>query len=91
MAKKIPKETAPVQRGVFIYLGPSIRGVIQHAQIFSGTAEEIRRRTGDAIARYPEIETLLVPASEAGAVRAALKQPGSGYATAYKLMQRRVD
>lgn len=44
-----------------VYIGPSIRGVIQSNTIFPGTKPEVEKRLTDAIERYPLIAKLISP------------------------------
>ena len=57
------KKTA-VKDGVFIYLGPSIRGVIQKGSIYRGTRESVLSSLAFAIEKYPKIERLIVADNE---------------------------
>lgn len=53
------KSTAAEAR-VWVYLGPSIRGVVTNGRIFFGTKDEIVQSFGDKIKEYPQIERLIV-------------------------------
>lgn len=70
--KKTQKAAAEAAARVWIYLGPSKRGLIQHAAIFAGTRENMLREIAAAVAAVPEIEELVVPADEVRATNAAL-------------------
>ena len=72
--KKKTQKAAAAQTAarVWIYLGPSKRGLIQHAAIFAGTRENVLREIAAAVAAVPEIEELVVPADEVRATNAAL-------------------
>ena len=45
---------------VWVYLGPSIRGVVTNGRILFGTKDEIVQSFGDKIKEYPQIERLIV-------------------------------
>lgn len=45
---------------VFVYLGPSIRGIITNGSIHKGTRPEILKKFEGGIEKYPKIERLIV-------------------------------
>lgn len=67
-----------------VYLGPTIRGVIQNGSIFTGTEEEIANILKDATGRYPNIAKLVVDYTEVAEVRNKIKNGVNSYAVAYK-------
>lgn len=87
MVKKATKEKkaeAPKHEpGFFVYLGPSIRGVIQTATIFTGTREEVEEFLAGPIERYPRIKRLLVSGETLPEDRVKVKTPGNGLYAAY--------
>ena len=87
MVKKATKEKkAEAQKqepGFFVYLGPSIRGVIQTATIFTGTREEVEETLAGPIERYPRIKRLLVSGETLPEDRVKVKTPGNGLYAAY--------
>ena len=84
MAKKKTKTTDAPKAGVFIYLGPSIRGVVQNATIYSGTKDEICKRLAGPISAFPAIERLIVPVAETATVQKQIKAGSNPYAHAYE-------
>ena len=88
MTKKATKEkkaAAPKKEaGFFVYLGPSIRGVIQTATIFTGTREEVEEFLAGPIERYPRIKRLLVSGDTLPEDRINVKTPGNGLYAAYQ-------
>ena len=70
--KKTQKAAAEAAARVWIYLGPSKRGLIQHAAIFAGTREDVLREIAAAVAAVPEIAELVVPAEDVRETNAAL-------------------
>ena len=87
MVKKDTKKTKAAspkkEDGFFVYLGPSIRGVIQTATIFTGTREEVEEFLAGPIERYPRIKRLLVPGDTLAEDRIKVKTPGNGLYVAY--------
>ena len=87
MVKKNTKEKkaeAPKKaEGFFVYLGPSIRGVIQTATIFTGSREEVEEFLAGPIERYPRISRLLVSGDTLPEDRVKVKTPGNGLYAAY--------
>lgn len=70
--KKTLKAAAEAAARVWIYLGPSKRGLIQYAAIFAGTREDVLREIAAAVAAVPEIAELVVPAEDVRETNAAL-------------------
>ena len=87
MVKKDTKEKKAVapkkDRGFLVYLGPSIRGVIQTATIYEGTRAEVEEFLAGPIERYPKIKRLLVSGETLAEDRIKVKTPGNGLYAAY--------
>ena len=66
------------ETGFFVYLGPSIRGVIQTATIYEGTKAEVEEFLAGPIERYPRIKRLLVSGETIAEDRIKVKTPGNG-------------
>ena len=78
------KKAAPVKEtGFFVYLGPSIRGVIQTATIYEGTKAEVEEFLAGPIERYPRIKRLLVSGETIAEDRIKVKTPGNGLYVSY--------
>ena len=78
------KAAAPKKEtGFFVYLGPSIRGVIQTATIYQGPRDEVEELLAGPIERYPRIKRLLVPGETLPEDRIKVKTPGNGLYVAY--------
>lgn len=69
---------------VWVYLGPSIRGVIQNATIYTGSRYEIEHKLSEAIAKYPKISMLIVSAEEVAEVRNKINNGVNSYSLAYE-------
>jgi len=81
---KDKKAAAPKKdTGFFVYLGPSIRGVIQTATIYEGTRAEVEEFLAGPIERYPKIKRLLVSGETLAEDRIKVKTPGNGLYAAY--------
>ena len=78
MAAPAKKERAKAEQpGVFLYIGPSIRGVIQENAILSGKLSEIKAQLAGAIEKYPQIAALIVPAESLAESRREIKTNGT--------------
>lgn len=78
------KKAAPAKEsGFFVYLGPSIRGVIQTATVFTGSRDEVEEFLAGPIERYPRIKRLLVSGETLPEDRVNVKTPGNGLYAAY--------
>lgn len=65
------------QKSFFIYLGPSIRGVIQKATLYEGTRPEVEALLAFAIEKYPRIKSLLVSGDTLPYDRVKVNTPGN--------------
>ena len=78
--------------GFCAYIGPTIRGVIQHGTIYEGCKRDALK--GPALCRavnaYPEIAGLLVPGDSLTAARNNINTPGSLLYVRYKALADRV-
>lgn len=70
-----PDTSKPVraESRIWIYLGPSIRGVVVSGRIFRGTRNEVLETLKDGIAENPQIERLIVADNELTKARSDLK------------------
>lgn len=69
---------------VFVYIGPSIRGVIQRGTIYPGTRQEVIAVLDSAIQKYPRIRNLIVSGDTLAADRISVKTPGTRLYTEYR-------
>ena len=81
MAKKTAEKD-----GVFIYLGPSIRGVIQKGSIYRGTRESVLSSIAFAIEKYPKIERLIVADNEIVSAKQKIAVGGNSLSNAYRVL-----
>lgn len=58
---------------IWVYYGPSIRGLVTNGRIFRGTRAEVLKSLEAAIAKYPQIERLIVADCELKKARADMK------------------
>ena len=63
--------------GFYIYLGPTIRGLIQANEIYRGNREYALTKAQPAIQKYPLIKTLIIPGDYLPAARLKLKSSGN--------------
>lgn len=79
-----PVENPVKETPICVYLGPSIRGIIQKGQIFSGTKEEVLASLVPAAADYPGIAGLLVTGEELPTARTQVRTAGTLLYTRYQ-------
>ena len=84
VSKKKPSEDS----GVYVYVGPSIKGVIQESTIYHGSLEAIHRKLAAAIEKYPKIARLIVKDTELSAARAEIRKGGTSLAHAYETVSK---
>ncbi len=68
----------------YVYLGPSIRGVIQKGTIYPGSRQDVIEALDSAIQKYPRIRNLLVSGESLVTDRIQIKTPGTRLFTEYK-------
>ncbi len=59
-AEQAEKKPAESEARIWVYLGPSIRGVVTNGRILSGTKSDVVKLLENGIKDYPQIERLLV-------------------------------
>lgn len=59
---------------VWVYLGPSIRGVVTNGRIYFGSKAEIIESFGDKLKDYPQIERLIVADRNVAKAKSDLKE-----------------
>ena len=75
--EEVEKAEPVKEDGFFVYLGPSIRGVIQTASIYTGTRAEAEQFLAGAIEKFPRIKQLLISDKTLPEDRAKVKTPGN--------------
>lgn len=73
-AKAAAKTKNAKKKEALIYLGPSIKGIASHCDVYS---DEVDSLFADKINEVPVLKNLLFPISEGGKKMAELKQGGS--------------
>ena len=76
MSKKSKAEETKTEDTVYVYIGPSIKGVIQNGTIYNRPKETILSSLNEAIKTYPSIEFLLIPAAELPEANKRIKLKG---------------
>lgn len=84
MAKTIKKTDTAREDGIFVYIGPSVRGLIQNGSIFRGTRDEILQKNSAALEFCPKIERLIVSDSEIMSAKKKIKEGGNSVRIAYR-------
>lgn len=76
---KVPekKKEAKKSASFFMYLGPTIQGVIQNASIYPGTRQDVEKVLADQIAKFPRIKALLISGETIAEDRINVTKPGT--------------
>lgn len=82
--KSVTKKLVGKSGEFCVYLGPSIRGVIQHGMILSGSKEAAMTMLAPAIKAYPLIADLIVTNKTLATDRVKVKTPGNLLYVTYK-------
>ena len=80
--KKSRAGTCP--SGFYIYIGPSIRGLLQTGTIFRGSKAHARRMAQKAIEKQPLVKTLIVSGDCLPEARLKVKTPGNALYANYR-------
>lgn len=85
MAKKLTPEAQ--RETVYVYIGPSVRGLLQSGTIMRGTKDDAMRQLGRAVDIYGDvISTLVVEDVELAEARNKIRAGGNLLANAYAAM-----
>ena len=76
--------------GIYIYIGPTIRGVIQNGDIYRGTRAEAMQKAASAIEKYKLVKTLIVSGDALPVARLRLKEPGNAFYVNYRKLSKQV-
>ena len=72
--------------GVYVYIGPNIKGLIQTGSIYRGTREDAHKAAAAAIEKHPKVKSLIVAGDVLPEARLKVKTPGNAlYANYQKL------
>lgn len=66
-----------VQTPYCVYIGVTIRGLIQYGDIFKGTIFDAREEKKEAISKYPLIASFIIPGDELAEKRILIDTPGN--------------
>lgn len=85
------KKTAQEPIRYCVYLGPSIRGAIQHGAIFRCSRDEACAQLKGLLDRWPRIRSLIVDGEHLSEARIQLKTPGNGLYEQARRLQRELS
>lgn len=71
-----------------VYIGPSIRGAVQHGAIFKCSRDEACAQLSELIARWPRIRNLIVDGEQLSEARIQVQTPGNGLYAHARMLQR---
>ena len=71
------KPKVPASLGYCVYIGPSIRGVVQFGSIHKGSLEAVQKKLASGIEKFPLIAALIVPGEALPEARVRVKTPGT--------------
>lgn len=84
MAYKPTKVKPAEENGIYVYVGPSIRGVIQNGSIYRGSRESVAEFLGPAIEKFPMIKRLVVRDTEIAEAREKINHGNNSLSIAYR-------
>lgn len=86
MSKQKQSKDTAVESGVFVYIGPSIRGVIQNGSIFRGAEDEIKGQIAAKVEDKEHICRLIVRDVDLAKAKEKLKNGGNSLSVAYRAL-----
>ena len=84
------KKNAPVteeKTEIYVYIGPTVRGVLQSGTVYRGKKSDI---IGKIAEKYPQIERLTVKSSELAEARRKIQNGEGIIALAYKTLSEKM-
>lgn len=82
--KSTTKKSDGKSAGFCVYLGPSIRGVIQSGTVYRGSKSDVMKEIAPALERYPMIASLVVASDTLPVDRIKVKTAGNLLNVNYK-------
>ena len=76
--------------GFYMYIGPTIRGVIQNGKMYRGTRAEAMEKAASAIEKYKLVKSLIVSGDALPVARMRLKEPGNAFYVNYRKLSKQV-
>ena len=71
-------QTGPAEDvSICVYIGPTIRGVVNYGAIFHGTYQEVIQAEAEMVEQFPPIRHLIVPGENLGQARIDIHTPGN--------------
>lgn len=89
ITEKSKPKAAEAEKKVFVYLGPTVKGVITNGRIFGGTKEEILKTVAESAEavglgkKMAKIARLIVADNEISSVKRQLEAGDNGISLAY--------
>ena len=80
--KKQNKDTADGS-GIFVYIGPTIRGVVQNGSVFRGAEDKIKDKIAALVEDKEHVKRLIVRDVDLATAKAKLKKGGNSLSVAY--------
>lgn len=77
-------EPIPEKSGVWVYIGPNIRGIVTNGGIYVGTKSEALARLPDGWKKYPKIERLIVSDAAVSRAKEQINEGKGGISVAFK-------
>lgn len=79
-----PKPNTAKDDGVFVYVGPSIRGTIQNGSIYRGSRESVIESLRYAVEKFPMIERLVVADTDIAVVKEKIAHGNNSFSIAFR-------
>lgn len=76
-------EPTPEEKGVWIYIGPNVRGIATNGSIFFGTKSNVLEKLPAGWKKYPQIERLIVSDAAVARAREQISEGKGGISVAY--------
>ncbi len=86
MANRKQPKNAVCDSGVFVYIGPTIRGAVQNGSIFRGSEADVKSKVAALVENKEQIGKLIVRDRDLAAAKEKLRKGGNSLSMAYRAL-----
>lgn len=89
MANRKQPKNAVCESGVFVYIGPTIRGAVQNGSIFRGSETDVKNKVAalvENVENKEQIGKLIIRDRDLAAAKEKLRKGGNSLSMAYRAL-----
>lgn len=88
-AETKPTKTAESSSEIWCYIGPSLRGLIEHNKMLRGSRAQVLKQAENALLAMPEAQRLIVAGEELTQSRTRARTPGNALYETYQTVEKK--